>query len=748
MAIFDTDVASAEKEAAAALSVMTELLHSAPSFGHERLKTTAAQTALEGMRIISRQGQQNIQMLLEALKSRESGPGLAHDAVYVLQKLASPSSIVQQWIRAAGGIAAAQEVLCVHTGPEKFISQTIWFVYSVEGLKGFVSLLQCNQENGKPGLPDTAVGAIVWAIFQLARDEQTEVDGELAPEAGDLIRILIQVMHLRRKSYNPEIIWSCCRALDALMYKDPRLGRLFLELGGGPLLLEVLHNVTARNAGIETDVEVARSCAYIVATVADGSSPHAEMLRRQGAMQALATLSIRGRGSIDEEVAVWALGHLGGLSAVLEAMAQASRLTNASAVLRGGVEAISDLSLKNEDVQGLPAVLTALLNILRQEGSPVDPAKGAGALSTAALGLSTHFAPGQLQELDAAVEALVHLIRAVPPPSVTYSNVAGTESAVYGLGRLALTSPAWQEGLKQCGLLDLLTMHIRNGSGGRRLVKFCFWAAASLAGMPFVVHELRQQLQNETQATVDMVDAAFCTIIDIMDDDLEHEYVLRGTERCSEASVPDILRLIAQAMQRHGEQPELQHRGCTTVALLVPVAPKEQVPPEAIHAILAAARRHPRNSSTVGQACRAVRSVLEQCCKDCLGKQNPHAALLSEHGTEGVAQSAIQDFGRAGDSELLEDASFVLVALLGIERGLKSIKDTQDSNVIAAGLKGVFELGRSRPWFLTGHMGTLAMSAGIAMAQAYPKDSALQRAAELLVGHCGAHGCSLHPQPH
>merc|ERR1719161_162071 len=219
-------------------------------------------------------------------------------------------------------------------------------------------------------MPNCAAAGIAWAIWELTRQEQTEVEGDVAPEAGDLLRILVEVMRLRRQSY--EVQWACCSALDALMYKDPRLGGLFLELGGAPLLLSVLQSASALDGKHE---DLACSCAYIVATLADGSSQHAEILRRNGAMQALAALSLRGRGTLDEEAAVWSLGQLGGLSAVLEAMAQAPRLASSSAVLRGGVEAIKDLTFKNEDVQDLPAVLGSLLAILQQDGIPVAPEK-------------------------------------------------------------------------------------------------------------------------------------------------------------------------------------------------------------------------------------------------------------------------------------------------------------------------------------------------------------------------------------
>lgn len=742
----DAEVVSAEKEAVAGLQVMTEFLSRAPQLGHKLLQNPSAHATLEFMQVCSQHGQRSIQILVEALQSPEAGVELVQDAVCVLNKIATPCSTAQQWIRAAGGMKAAQVLLSAHSSTEKCIHHTIWLVHAMEGSKGFVALLQYSQENCRTALSDSAVAGIAWAIYELTKVETAEEDGNAAPEAGDLLRVLVEIMRLRRKSF--EVHWCCCSALEALMYKDARLGRLFLELGGGPLLLDVLQRATVLTTKSlqplpvylkDVDAEdLARTCAYIVAGLADGSSQHAEMLRRQGAMQVLASLCLRGHGSLDEEAALWALGQLGGLSAVLEAMAQAPKLTNRSAVLRGSMEAIADLTFKNEDVQILPAVLTSLLNIFCQEVNSVDPVKGAGALVTAAIHLSTHFAPGQLPELDRAIEALVHVLR-----TNHLLNVSVTCAAVEGLGRLALTAPAWREGLRQCGVLELLTMHIRSESGGRRLVKYCFWTAAALAGMPFVVHELHQLLRNEAQTSVNMVDAVLCTIINIMEDDLEHDYVLRGTERCPEASVPDVLRLIAEAMKRYDSEPDLQHHGCTAVALLIPVAPKEKLPPEAITAILAAARGHAKDKNVVGEACRAVRAVVEQYCLKGFGTQNPHADLLVEHGAEGVAQLAIKDLRNDGGSELLEDAFFVLATLKGMEPILKIIKEIEETSLKAAGLKAIFELGRSQPALLKPPLASLVMSAGVTMAQAHPKDGALQRAAQLLVGQCNAMGATL-----
>ncbi|CAE7323283.1 unnamed protein product [Symbiodinium natans] len=84
-----------------------------------------------------------------------------------------------------------------------------------------------------------------------------------------------------------------------------------------------------------------------------------------------------------------------------------------------------------------------------------------------------------------------------------------------------------------------------------------------------------------------LVDAALCTVIDILDEDIDGEYTLAGTDR-GEAEMPTLIALIVQAMQLHPAAPEVQARGATCIGLLVPFveyASLQAVAPAAIVAV-------------------------------------------------------------------------------------------------------------------------------------------------------------------
>eukprot|EP00913_Durusdinium_trenchii_P030518 g28587.t1 len=165
-----------------------------------------------------------------------------------------------------------------------------------------------------------------------------------------------------------------------------------------------------------------------------------------------------------------------------------------------------------------------------------------------------------------------------------------TQAAAEAIGRIALTTSAWRPVLRSCAM-EALTNWIRYGLPDRKLNKYLFWAAAAMSGMPFVANEVKLHMNS-----VSAVDAALCTIIDILDEDIDGEYTLAGADR-GEAEMPDLLGLIVQAMGLHSGAPEIQARGSTCISLLVPYVPFAKlsaVAPVAIVSVLTGHRRFPR----------------------------------------------------------------------------------------------------------------------------------------------------------
>uniref|UniRef100_A0A7S0AKF9 Uncharacterized protein n=1 Tax=Pyrodinium bahamense TaxID=73915 RepID=A0A7S0AKF9_9DINO len=484
--------------------------------------------------------------------------------------------------------------------------------------------------------------------------------------------------------------------------------------------------------------DLARACAYAMTTLVDGSSAQAQALRQAGAAEALARLSLKGHGGLDEEAAVWALGQLNGLGAVLEAMARAP---SSGAVLRGGVEAIAELAWHCSapgEVTRLPQVLGALVALLGQADMPVSRPHCIVAIGSAACGLAPHAEPGRLPELDRAVTVLLETLRSEPP-----EDMDAAEMAVEALGRLALIAPAWREGLKNCGAVGALALQIDGGHGSKGLSRYCFWAAGAVLGLPFVVHELRLHLKS-----AETVDMALCTIAEILDDDLDSEFALKRVEGCSEAAVPSVLALVAEAMQAHSSDSEVQRHGCQCAGLLAALVPPAAAPQEAVAAVLNAARRHCSTFLVVQQACAALRAFLGPRRRLPTATANGAATAASQEGLEAlaallrqedagaIAERCIADFAGSGDPETLEHAAVVLAALSGVGATLSALAEAGPGQVWTAGVKALFEFGRLQPTVLCRAAEDMA-SAVAAMLAESPEDDALRQSAALLLGLCG-----------
>lgn len=425
-----------------------------------------------------------------------------------------------------------------------------------------------------------------------------------------------------------------------------------------------------------------------------------------------------------------ALGLVVGLSAVLDAMAHAPTQPT---VIRGGLDAIAELAADAtlpDDIQRLPVILRTTLQILEQTNTPSPlpncRKKCIAALCSVVGSLAPHAAPGQLHDFDCAVKALFDCL-------CTESSTEIVEWVVESLGRLALIGTAWREALGQCGIVEALAAKMESSDGYRhpRLLKFCFWAAGAISGLPFVVRKLHSNLQS-----IDMIDAAFCAMIDILDDDLESDWVLTSVDRCAEADIPSVLRLTTEAMRWHAGSAIIQERGCHCVGLLLELAPAGTAPSDAITVVIAAARRHSRSASVMRSVCGALRALIDApAVASPDGQQELLAARLREEGVEAIVERTLADFNTTDDVELLEDAIVVLSAISGVDAALKAFSEAGPGPVRTAGVKALFEFGRQHQGRLGSFSGELA-SAVIAMVEESPGESALHQQAALLLGLC------------
>jgi len=594
------------------------------------------------------------------------------------------------------------------------------------GLHGLATLLE------RDGLPEPAAAAVAWAIYEVAKQaEKPSWAVRPPPEVVMLLRMLTAL--LQRPAQAKCIQWACCAAIDAFMKKGPCIGKIFVDLGGAPALVDTLLGAIGMGGDAQ---ELSRACVYAITTLADGSVAQGQALRDAGAIEALARLSLKGNGGQDEQAAVWALGQLGGLAAVVEAMSQAPCST---AVLRSGVEAIAELAQHAavpDDVARLPAVLHSLVTLLNRTDRLVPLPECVVAVNSVICGLAPHAAPGRLQELDTAVMTLLQILREEP-----IEDVRAAEEAAIGLGRLAMLSSSWHKILNHCGAAAVLVAHVENGSEVHMLSR-CIRSASALLGVPYVVNELRTHLHN----SIELVVASLCALADVLGDDLADCDTLVATKSSTDATLQGMLILIAQAMKTHSSDVEVQQHGCHCIGLLA-TRVAEAMPREAIDAIFDAAHRHSRCGLIARHACAALRELTvagvrgsgaEGAAMASDGEQGGGViCILQREGAAAIVERVMGEFSCAGDVEMLEDAAAVLVALSGVASLLKVLTDARPGQLRAAGLKALFEFGRWQPVVLR-RSADEATAAATSMLADSPDDQALQQIAELLLGLCGA----------
>lgn len=457
---------------------------------------------------------------------------------------------------------------------------------------------------------------------------------------------------------------------------------------------------------------------------------------QHGSREALLQLSMREQGGKAEEVAMLAFGQLAGLPTVLSAVKRAPSLPG---VVRGGLGAIAELVVHASEVselQWLPALLEGLLEFHVQSEGPGPlvkcKKKCVAAICATVCCLSAYAEPGQVATLDQALLLLVKDLNAgLGDLSGEGKYATVMENIVETLGRVALVNTHWRDCLKSLGVLDVMRSMISTCGHQKRLVKYCFWCAAAFSGLSFVVEELKPKLECE-----DVVDGAFCSMIDILDDDIEGDWVLKGAERCPDAATPSLLKLVAEAMRKHADHRLIQSRGCHCVALLFPLVPQGALPSEAVAVVLLAMRLHGYDSTVMRDACSALRALLDACTpNNCQHAHDAAVKHLREEGIHAIMERALSDFADSEEPELLEDAIVVLSSVTSVDAALQILLKAGPGSVRNSGVKALFELFRNRSGILC-HYVIEVKSAIEQMLEESPGEVELHRNAELLVGLC------------
>lgn len=767
--------ASAASEGGAqAAFVIRELAKLTVQLSHEQLQYEAAQMALNAMQALECHARSSIHMLIQALQmTGMKAPELAADATWILHKLTQRCDVTVQWVREADGLAAVLHAMVHHSEHENMVQCAVGIFYNLDGIGGLIRLLGAavaaispdgngNTLTAPARLPHRVVATTLWSVYGLVQEE-------CGSDKAALLRLIVQILaeEVRCSPSITEVQSACCSAICAIVAQDARLGAFFIELGGLPLLLRYLQRYTATRAHQEqvSDQEayavdasgLVCACVNTLSCLAKGSTMQAEVVRQHGALEVLAQLasgisggdvSLEAQSERELEAAVWALGYLGGIGTVLQAMSLAP---SSQGLLRGGLDVVAELAsqcMSPQEVSLLPEVLRALLRLLCQmtvSGLHAGVRKNCvAAICSTIMGMAPHADPGQVPELD---QAVLGLLEAQTQELLADVDIDIAEMTLESLGRLILVRPTWHRHLHSCNAEAIFSQRIRRSTADRRLLKYAFWASAALSGLPFVCRELQLQLRSP-----DTVDAAFCSIIDILDNDLEGDWVLQEAERCDQQVVPNVLRLISDAMGGFLADSVLQSRGCHCIGLLVTLAPPGTILPEAITAVFTAARRHPQSKNVVRDACYAFHALLERQLScggagntgsvrdECSTLQDTHDAetfdtVLNDGGAEAIARQAIADHGSAADVDLIEEAVMVLCALAGVGEALRVLAEAGPGVVRTVGVKAIGEVFRRQPRMLK-EQATHIVPAVVALAAESIEDEALQQHAALLIGFC------------
>jgi len=450
----------------------------------------------------------------------------------------------------------------------------------------------------------------------------------------------------------------------------------------------------------------------------DGNEQAVEQLRKLDVLQVLMACGIATSGVSGEEF-MWAMGNIGGVGVVIEAMKQ---VCNSQEAIQGGLVVLSELAWNPsaEALSQYPQAAPPLLNLARAHAEKAMQA-----------------APGAWPVADESVSFLVETMN-------PHWEGAVVCAAAESIGRIAVDAPAWRHPLKRS--LGTLVAQLRTAIDDEtrlhnHLQKYLFWAAAAIAGLPIVLQEMRHQKQSWI-----VQDAAICSIIDILDGNLEGEYSLSGTEEADAARqglhVPDAITVVVEAMHLHSCFVALQYRGSHALGLLNGLLPMEsEVPALAVDAVIQALRRHPYEFNVVCGVARALRAFLEP--RGGRGQSTNAARTLALLREQSIGPSMRQiltgfaDTESDGGAELLEDTIFVLVLIDGVSGVAKDLLHTSSTPLLrAAGLKAIFEVGQLFPEIL----GTLAVVTEVAaLIDALAKsvasgDTEVQRNAEMLHG--------------
>jgi len=677
-------------------SALQMLVRLVPQMKNGHLQQEAAKFVGNAVVHCQEQVMNCVKLLIQALVNKQS-PELALDAAWTLNEMAHKSPWVAGWIREAGGLQALQESIVVYSSHIEHVNCCTWLVRMIAGSSGLLQLLRT-----EPCKPE-----VLLAVLQVLRKDTAcwRNSSGCVDEAPQLLRCCAQRLV---QCAAPELLHEATTLLKD-MATEPLLGYELLTMGGGQLMA-----LTLQMAVQCKDSTTAESCCQILSSLTKvGRVDGHHLLRSNDVLSSLQAAAHLGSGSQLEEDVGQSLGFI-------LALPEAIQLFNGLGErgVRGVLLAIKELCTTEdlETIKQLPPIIGELLKLQKKSlRSATFHSALLEALGACCANLAPHCNPGDCISLDETVKLLV--LRLHEPVQVPEDQAFGWreefEAVFDPLGKVSLAKDAWRDVLLKHGAKEAASQRIGELVGDRRLEKYCVWLLAALVGMPFVVQELQRHLQSEA-----VVDACMCAIIDILDDDLDCDWLLSGrTSLASQQDVPGMLELFARAMLAHPQDALVQSRGCHCLVLLMRLVPHVGDLPEACLAIilktvLHAYDSHYQHQSAVRDISFLLRSLLEP--RHGQGSQaewaQKHLAQhLQQERTHEQLESSTKHFCGFDNayrcSELFENTLACIVLLSGTGRMLNFLQENSELpghvTLCTSGMKALFELASMRTSILS-----------------------------------------------
>ncbi|CAK0875666.1 unnamed protein product [Prorocentrum cordatum] len=313
------------------LAALEALADCAGRLATEPLKGTIGNAAAVLVAQVEASCRDSVKFLLAGLCVPGEGADAQNDRVWVLHQMCRHSESAKRWFNELGGSAALGTVLGAHGDSYELVQTGVWLAHEIHGPAGIIGLF---------GHDSTAVrAAALWALHALL-GRQKGLSEELS-DSG-LVACVLEALRAAQRvppeQHTCELQLACCSVLQYLLEERPIRSSVFLAHGGGEALTTALRAAFALG---EDWASLVSASAKLATAVAAGSEQSVQQLRRDGLLEAL--VNNGSGGALPERCAgdvLWALGQIGGVAVVLEAMV---RLPGPGS-LRGGMVALAERS--------------------------------------------------------------------------------------------------------------------------------------------------------------------------------------------------------------------------------------------------------------------------------------------------------------------------------------------------------------------------------------------------------------------